>query len=102
MEILELGAFQFQTQYFQPIFKSVGSGNKAATASLRLCCRLKFMPKLSGNKPATETTFLKSKIIDDASWCRFQSKISRGIEAAINRQQVAALLPLPCLCWRDA
>jgi hypothetical protein len=59
------------------------------------------MPKRPGNKPATETTFLKSKIIEDASLRRFQSKISRGIEEATNRQQVAALLSLPCLCLRD-
>jgi hypothetical protein len=64
--------------------------------SLRLCCRLEFMPKRSATNRQQKTTFLKSKIIEDTGLRRFQEKISRDYEEATNRQQVAALLPLPC------
>ena len=65
-------------------------------ASVASLLPLENVSKCPARKPQQKSTFLKSKIIGDTSLRRFQEKISRGIEEATNRQQVAALLPLQC------
>ena len=52
MEILEIGPFQFQTQYLEENFREIKSGNKAATC----CLFVAALPPILWLLPAEEAT----------------------------------------------